>query len=488
MKYLKFVVLLIIFFVSGNCNKEAEVKPKDYPYVITEIPEINKDGALLSANIENIGNMNILKYGFVWGTSEKPTINDYNILFTDEAKKGTYCYIVRAYIKTDKYEVYGNTITFKSEGSLSPLITDFSPKKGYARKKVIIQGQNFTRNEDQISVKFGDTEATIDSANTNTIYVKSPLITENKKVRISVTIAEMADSSDSYYDVFYAWTRKKDFPGGTLMEGISFAIDGTGYVVSGINGLHAIWAYNPVTDEWNQKSGVPPAPLFNGISSFVIGGKAYVNGLNYTRYYKYEPIADSWTLATGYPRNEMSGTVAFVIDNIVYIGTGRDYNAVYNEFFKYNPNPGVWNRIADFPGKARYYATGFTLNGKGYVCLGEDYPAFYNEVWEYDPGSDTWARKNDFPGPARGQAVAFVLKSKAYLGIGTREFNSMSPSYTDMWEYQEQSDTWVQKDPYPGNGKWKHIVLSVNNRVFIGAGNSAYHDYKDIWEFDPNLE
>ena len=87
MKYFKFIVLLIIFILSGNCNKEAEVKPRDYPYVITEIPEINNEGALLSANIENLGNMNILKYGFVWGKSEKPTINDYNILFTDEAEK-----------------------------------------------------------------------------------------------------------------------------------------------------------------------------------------------------------------------------------------------------------------------------------------------------------------------------------------------------------------------------------------------------------------
>lgn len=506
------------FLSLSNCEKEAEVKPRDYPYVITNSPKVNEEGAEFSANIANVGNQEILKYGFVWSEISNPTILDNNKLFEGMPKKGIYTYninsgltkghtyYVRAYILTERYEVFGNEKSFNSLGSLPPEIIDFSPKKGYAGEVIIITGKNFSNNPKNILVEFGDNIASIDSSSFNNIFVKSPVITENKKVNICVTISEMRTISKEQYNVFFGWTKMADYPGLGNHSASCFSINGKGYMLGGreynsslyTNGpiTKMMWEYNPISNSWSRKNDV----YFIETSedpTFVLKGIAFIYNRNDNNIYRYNPNTDSWEQETKYPGISRKLSY-FVIDDEVYLGLGK-YNGEYiYDLHKYNPEIKEWSLIAQYPGKGKYRALGFGLKGKGYITgleLDGNYRNPKTDIWEYDKFTNSWNQKNDFPGEARGYATCFILNSKAYIGLGTEQYNYQG--FTDFWEYYQESDTWIKKDSYIGDATWKNIAFVIDDKAYVGTGAKSYgggsswtiwRSYKDLWEFNPNLE
>src|SRR5690606_26876488 len=152
------------------------------PYVVTNEPELSKEGALFKAELLNQGNQEILRYGFVWSLKENPTTADNKILYEGSSAIGTFTYHltnsmasghgyhVRAYVETTGYKVYGNSVHFISEGSLKPVITSVTPAFGPVGSEVILNGQNFSASLTGNKVLFGNLNAAIDSVTENRIY------------------------------------------------------------------------------------------------------------------------------------------------------------------------------------------------------------------------------------------------------------------------------------------------------------------------------
>jgi len=124
MKHL-FVLLTVCSLLQFTaCNKDVEIRSRDYPFVVTREAQVFAEGVTLSANIMNTGSEEILEYGFVWSIHPNPTISDMPILLSEGKGKGIYSvtqtagivssqtYFVRAYLKTSRYEVYGNEVRF----------------------------------------------------------------------------------------------------------------------------------------------------------------------------------------------------------------------------------------------------------------------------------------------------------------------------------------------------------------------------------------
>ena len=522
MRNLKFFIVFILLLSLTNCKKDAEVKPKDYPYVITYSPNITYEGAEFSADLTNIGNQKILKYGFVWSKNSNPTIQENSKLFDGEPKKGIYSYkihsgltkgqtyYVRAYILTYKYEVYGNVKSFKSEGSLPPEIVSFSPSKGYANTKITIKGINFGNNINGITVKFGDVVAKIDSITDTFINVRSPLIKKDSALNISVEVAGMTITSEEKYIVFFSWKRMADYPGVGNHSASYFSLNGKGFMIGGteynsneVTGgpiTQNVWEFDPTNNSWAKKNDLP----FDAIKSptCVVNNVGYIYDGDNNIFYKYIENTDSWAYETSFPGQSRSFS-CFVIGNEIYAGIGNNrdpYSGGFNEFFKYNVNTKEWKEIATFPGKPRNGALSFSLNGKGYIALGKiiiiygyaNY--YYTDVWEYNLETDKWIQKNDFPGDKRGMALSFVLQSKAYIGMGAVEEESYQ-GFPDFWEYKQDTDEWIKKDSYIGGGTWNNIVFAIGEKAYVGTGAKSYgngsswgicRSYKDLWEFDPN--
>ena len=137
------IILLLLLLVAG-C--EDEPVKRDYPRVRThEVTGITSEGALFEAEVTETGSGVISEHGFVWDLNN-PGLEDDNRVFlgplsgacqfTTEIRSTLsegITYKVTAFVKSGDYTVYGNTVEFKSMGSLGPVITGFSPDEGSLR-------------------------------------------------------------------------------------------------------------------------------------------------------------------------------------------------------------------------------------------------------------------------------------------------------------------------------------------------------------------
>ena len=153
MKTVNFILLLFATVFFWQCQKDAEIQPKDFPFVVTnEATQIDSTGVTFSAEILDFGKEEITEFGFIWSgergeyihsLKETGNIKDFNFRLTSDLKDEevlTY----KAFIKTKANTVYANTIDFVSNGSKMPVINDFYPKEGYDSTKITIVDSNFS--------------------------------------------------------------------------------------------------------------------------------------------------------------------------------------------------------------------------------------------------------------------------------------------------------------------------------------------------------
>ena len=200
------------------------------------------------------------------------------------------------------------------------------------------------------------------------------------------------------------WIKKNSsFPADLRGGAVSFVIKGkayvgTGYIYKNNNNVFFkdFWQYDPATETWTRIADFPGEARYNAIS-FSADGKGYV-GLgrnndsgNLKDFYEYNPDNNTWIKIADFP-DARSGAVAFVINDIGYIGTGYDAG-LKSDFYKYQS--GRWTAVASLPSdEARDQATAYALNGKGYIVSGGLGPVLggIDSIWEYDPVTNTWQR------------------------------------------------------------------------------------------------
>lgn len=285
------------------------------------------------------------------------------------------------------------------------------------------------------------------------------------------------------------WLTKSAFPGERRNGGISFSIDGKGYVGLGGNDSNSLlldfWQYTPVHDTWVRKADFPAEKAFCGaVCSFTIGSKGYV--LTYLSYfYAYDPQQDIWIEKARLPGGPRPGATGFSIGNKGYVGTGN-YDQVYKDFWEYDPSLDRWTRKADFEGQARTVAQAFSLQGKGYIGFG--YPgtgglnSHFFDLWEYDPLRDSWQKKAEFTERKDYVGFSWATASKAYVVI------TQSASYpydkADVWEFDTSQSTWRKLAYFPSGYYLNCQVFTVNNSAYV-VGGFGPGSSQQVWQFNP---
>lgn len=489
-----FIISSIIFFLLTNCEKEAEIMPKEYPYVITTAPVVNADGATFSAELINLGTQKILKYGFVWSEHSKPTILDNIKLYENDAKKGIYSYKlnsgltkgqsynVRAYIKTEQYEVYGNNMSFTSLGSLPPEISSFSPGFGPIGTQVEINGENFSPSIYGNVVKFGNSTAIIDSASENKLVVSVPEIIKSEKVNISIETAGMSTTSTELFDLWFPWLQKNDF-GSIGTNAASFSTQENGYVINA-NSTN-ILMYLPESDTW-QDIGILPENSGNTPLAFVSQGNCYA--LLENNFWEYNFLIKTWIQKAEFPgimQSDRRYIFGMSINGNIYIG--NCYKSY--EFWEYEIEIDSWQRKADFIGD---FYTGlpvcgnfsFSVRNKGYLGVSQTSFAI-NTLWEYNPVQNSWSGKSPLPSNAYSGYCSFVINDDAYVGLG-RNFN-WGEGYVanDIWKYDSQDDVWGRYHNCPVRMGVNASFTIIDKGYIVSGHTEYYHDLDNVWEFDP---
>ena len=350
-----------------------------------------------------------------------------------------------------------------------------------------------------------------------------------------------------------------DFPGTNRGGAVCFKIGNVAYVGTGANTnkteekerYRDFFSVTPNGTnkkylDWSAKwdrtaEGVSSMPeeaaLRNGGVAFSINGKGYVglgyDGTNYLRdFWEFDPegtpdpdqypsMADSlkakfsqtgkWTRIDNYPGDSCRYAVAFVIDNVAYVGTGEDWdNNILKDFYKFDGTK--WSKMASI-GRARAQATAFVMTDPkdgleyGYVFGGVN-SGSVDWFQRYNPREDVWEDLHRVADKTRQSfdddytlagygCTSFVYGGKGFITTGGAGIVS---GYT--WEYDAEGDYWVQKTNFEGYSRKFAVsfVLDVPTEdggttevpyVSTGAGQDITVSgqggsfYSDTWYFHP---
>ncbi len=197
-----------------------------------------------------------------------------------------------------------------------------------------------------------------------------------------------------------------------------------------------------------------------------------------------EDLVGNWLTRSsfdGYPRYD---AVAFVIGDIAYVGSGYDGDDRYSDFWAYNADDNNWTQVAslgdDSVNYPRQKAVAFGTDTKGYVGTGYDGDVKLKDFWEYDPNTNTWTQKEDFPGTARYGAVAFSINNIGYVGTGYDD-NYLK----DFYKYDPSTETWTEMS-FSGNKRREAVTFVIGDTAYIATGyNNGSYVY-DFWKYAPS--
>ncbi|MBL7963181.1 MAG: hypothetical protein JNM31_04965 [Flavobacteriales bacterium] len=224
----------------------------------------------------------------------------------------------------------------------------------------------------------------------------------------------------AYDPVSDSWSPRADLPGGARSRSASFAMEGKGYVGSGLIGgvrQSDLWAYDPTTNSWTQCADRPGSAVHSA-SGFAIGNKGYMGGGNLGgssaasgSLYRYDPVTNTWTGMGSLPLGNKQCAQAFVVGNKAYLGGGFTGGPSYlKRFDVYDPATQNWTLLGDMGGCYRYDGVGFSIADKGYLFGGsQNFTTLANppssgwytssELWEFNPPTVAVAVRAFLEGP-----------------------------------------------------------------------------------------
>lgn len=205
------LISLATFFIM--CSEDDGVSTREYPRVKTlGVTNITESGATFNAEFILRGDFEITSYGFVWSSfSQNPDLQDServeitgNITesgFSSDINSALIAnddYFVKAFVKTDAYTVYGQSIEFVSLGSDAPKIDEVSPLQIFYQDTIKISGSNFSFVKKNNFVQFGDVRAEVALATDTLLHVLVPDLIASVSSNVSVTVAgNIAESNQA---------------------------------------------------------------------------------------------------------------------------------------------------------------------------------------------------------------------------------------------------------------------------------------------------
>lgn len=305
-------------------------------------------------------------------------------------------------------------------------------------------------------------------------------------LKITAVFCGLIFSFPVFSQTNFGWIQKAGFPGPARHRATGAAVNNRGYMGLGhINSIQDVlyddwFEYDPGTDSWTQKANFPGGPRMHA-ASFVINNKIYVgtgrdvNTVLYNDFYCYNPVTNSWSQIASFPGAARRGAVAFVLNNLGYVGTG----SYHSNFYKYDPAIDTWFPVTNLPGTGRISSVACAINGKGYLTTG-DQGGPMGDMWEYDPVFDTWTAKANLPGLPRMEACGFALNGKFFVGTGDNY--SSGTNYQDFWCFDPAINSWMQVTDFSGAARRYMTTFVIGNRAYAGLGTSGIN-YADLWEY-----
>jgi N-acetylneuraminic acid mutarotase len=282
------------------------------------------------------------------------------------------------------------------------------------------------------------------------------------------------------------WELRDSIKGAPRAGMATFVLGNRGYAVGGIKAdgsTRKMYSYSKPQNDWDDEvalGGITGGGLERNLAcGFSLNGKGYVClgeglGSNFMNdLWEFDKTNQTWTQKADFIGTPRRGATSFVINNLVYVGTGEDGQGLCSDFYTYSPIENSWEAIANFPGDARRQAVGFELNGYGWVATG-DAGTLKNDLWSYNVVTNQWQQKSNMPGNPRLGAVAWSTSPSAYIATGQ---DPTGAYLNDVWQYNYYQNSWTQRNIFIGGGRVNAIAMVINGSIYVGGGyNGAYLD------------
>lgn len=542
MKYIiQTLLLFLLIGFNAGCVSDAEILPKEYPYITTEeATEIDSSGITLNAIIHHLGKEEILDYGFImiqnsgvnYGpnkTSEtntnksgenkfvfslkgKTPINNFSKrIFSGFGKNVSYTY--RAYIQTDKTFYSANPVEFTSVESKTAQITDLFPKSGFDGTRVTLKGKNFSDIPQFNRVYVNGKQVELISFSPDSIAFNMP----KTEYIGNATIALKIGSNDN---ALFTWFKIigpeiKSISSTADYSGKYLDIEGQNFLKNGDN-LEVYFDENKaeIADSSDSKIKVliPPLKYYPFINnethiSIINGSKKVTFGQAFT-------VKKSWTWKEkSYPFYYIYTYQAFPYNNEGYIFA---YNTKI--FYKYSPASNQWNRMSStiFPGNPGNGCLFITSGSKVYKVGGKSINGeAINELWCFDFSNNQWQQKNNLPFRFT-DATFFNQNDQVYILTNDRQLwkcnfenekyerlkdfpgnvatgfissfncdmNTYVVTYGTTWQYSYAQDSWIEKAKNPFtkiNTVADAIAFSYNNTGYVVS-------YELVYKYSPTSD
>lgn len=542
----KYIILSVLLLSLSSCLEDMFP-----PLIITgSVTNIDKEGAVYHAKITDLGNNNIVEFGFVWDTIHNPTLEKAEkYIFHNQAEVGNFeakistslmalkTYYVRAYIRNEKVTTYGEETSFVSQGGKLPEITSISPVSGNLGDTLVVFGKYFsTRNS---VIKFNSITADIIKSYQDSIFVIIPPTLAIKTSAVSITnLNQKIIAKDSFTLISPIVS---NFEPKTGTYGDEVTITGKNFLKKP-SSVVVLFNYTVATfqiiDDQTIKAIVPDKldktncsirVIMNNqmaesvekysllpveISDFspktaLTGGTITITGRYFSPIISKNKVYIGGVLAKSVSVTKNTLTVTLSLqDSAVYesrnstvkvdvggnLSTCNDKLLINDKWFRRANAPSELYSVSSMCSTCityydNFYANCFVIGKTAYIGLHNK-----KDFWNYDTDKDTWRKLKDFPGTPRMKGTGFVYKDKIYFGTGMTGYNSNNiGSLNDWWEYNTTTDSWLKKNNFPLS-TYNSIGFSNNNGCFMSNGykntynqNPEYFTFfLQAWKYDPD--
>lgn len=293
----------------------------------------------------------------------------------------------------------------------------------------------------------------------------------------------------SSVSAFAQWTQVSSPPADfRTHHSFAFAIDGTGYIVTGYGStgelLASAYRYSPDMDEWTQLPDFPGGTRNYGIGD-VWDGKAYfgfgagispgsTTATSKRDLWVFDPVTQTWTARAECPCIPRIHPAFVAHQGNIYMGLGGGEGVGnMNDWWQYNIASDTWTQKADFPSHPRHHPYQFAIGDYVYVGLGHGSiaPDIYNTWYRYDPSNDSWLQVADLPDEGRVAGTQFSHNGYGYVLSGEGEDHG-SMDTGEFWKYDAVGNSWEELPPHPGASRWAPASFIIDDEVYLINGTA----------------
>lgn len=209
-----FYIWLVVSLILLNSCKEEDQK---YDLLILSTKEVEidgttKNGIKLSASILLDSKETILEQGFVYGLHAEPSLQDLFlkvrdvsrskfIIALEDALVPDTTYFVRSFVKTEKHLIYGNEVSFYSNGSEPPVIEKIEPELAFWGDTIMIIGKNFDHSGKNNTVYFNNFESSRTWGGLDTLFTIVPDELNVKTSEIKVSLYNQQSKNNKIFKI-----------------------------------------------------------------------------------------------------------------------------------------------------------------------------------------------------------------------------------------------------------------------------------------------